>query len=384
MNRVSVVRQPLVVLLALVCVCSFTFTDKVWAEDTKAEAKKPEVNIQKADKDTPPPNPECKARLQVADPVYEFGSVHSADAKSISHTFVLRNTGEETLLINKVKPSCGCTSAVASATQIAPGATATVTAKLNPKGKSGNQTITVRVSTNDPTNASQMLRMSGTILSSWRVIPLMLDMGHLGKLESATKNVTVTSQYMENEPQFKITALKVGSPEIKAVTTVNPDPQSPSPKKSFIEVSRTVRVSVTAGSTEGLQTQRLYIATDDPKNPTHTVTVRWTVEGDLSCNMEKVVVNDLKGNKTPKELTILSHKGTPFEVTSIEIKGEAGVQDVEVTLKPESTQVKKIYTISPKNPDGSAKGSRSGSIIFHTTHPEKPDLTVPYKANFGK
>ena len=379
MNRESMIRQTLVLLLAVFFMSFSLLLERVWSEEAK-----PAVPVVEPGHVIPPSEPESKARLEALDPVYDFGYVRSEDVKAISHTFVLRNKGEETLLINKVRPSCGCTSAAASANQIAPGATATVTATLNPKGKSGNQTITVRVNSNDPTNSSQVLRMSGTILSTWRVIPILLDMGAMGKLQSVTKEITVTSQYLKEGHQFRITGIKTGSPNVRAVTAEAPSQSGVGSSKLFVEIKKLIKVSVTSGETEGNQTQNIFIATDDPRNPTHTVTIRWMVEKDLTCNLKKVVVSDTRGKKVNKDLTLSSHTNQPFDIASIEIKGDKGGEDVEVTLKPDAAPARKVYTISPKIITEAVRETRNGKILFKTNNPEQPELIVPYTASFAK
>lgn len=378
MKRVSVVVQPLVMAM-LLWMLPVVLADRVWAETDQ-----PELEIVEDGKETTAPQPDSKARLEAINADFNFGSVRSSEVKNISHTFVFRNAGEETLVIGKIKPSCGCTAAVASATQVAPGATGSITATLNPKGKFGNQTITVRVNSNDPTNASQVFRMSGMILSAWRVIPVQLDMGAMGKLQSATKDVMVTSQYMKDDPRFKITGIKTTCPDIHAVTAEAPAPKTAPVNKGFDEVQRIVRVRVTAGPTEGEQTHRVHIATDDPANPTHTVTVRWTVEGDLSYTPNKVFVSDVKGKKVSRDLTLSSRSGQPFDVTSVELQGSKGNDDLELTLKPDATPTRKVYTIQSKVVTDAATDTRSGKIIFKTNSAEQPVLTVPYTAIFRK
>ncbi len=379
MKRFFVVSWPLIVVLTLFFVISLSLEKKVWAEEDE-----PDIEITEEGKEAPAPHPECKARIEAPNPDFNFGAIRSSDANIITHTFVFRNAGEENLVINKIRPSCGCLSAIASATQIAPGATASITAALNPKGKFGKQTINVRVNTNDPTNESQNFRMSGMILSDWRVVPTQVDMGAMGKLQSTTKDVIVTSQYLKDDPRFKITSIKSDCPEIKAITAEAPAPKQEQPDNTFDEVQRIVRINVTGGTTEGEQSHRVYISTDDPKNPTHTVFVRWIVEGDLSCLPKKVFVSDVRGKKASRDLTLSSRSGQTFDVTSIELQGSKGNDDLEITLKPDSTPTRKVYTIKPKIVTDALTDTRSGKIIFKTTNPEQSVLSVPYIVTFRR
>ncbi len=384
MKRVLVVLESWVVMFALLWGYTPGPVAGAWADTLLPKDATPEMEITENDREPPAPKPESKARLEVLQPDFDFGAIRADNVKSISHTYTFRNTGEEKLVISKTKPSCGCTSAVVSATEIAPGASASMVITLDPKGKYGNQNLTVRAYTNDPTNPAQVFRFSGSIMIDWRIVPTQLDMGAMGKLQSVTKDVVVTSQYLKDERHYKITSLKTNSAEIQATTAAVPPPDKEPPAKNYDEVQQIVRVHVTAGSTEGEQSQRVLLATDDPKNPTHTITVRWNVEGDLYHTPKRVYVSNTRGKKISRDLTLSSRSGTAFEVTSIEQSGSKGNDDLEITLKPGATPTQKIYTVSPKFVSEAPSDTRSGKIIFKTDSTEQPEITVNYIATFRK
>src|SRR5271169_2246402 len=48
-------------------------------------------------------------KIQLLDPIYDFGTVMSGPA--VSHTFKVRNAGGADLVIDRVQTSCGCTAA---------------------------------------------------------------------------------------------------------------------------------------------------------------------------------------------------------------------------------------------------------------------------------
>lgn len=333
-----------------------------------------------------PPPATGKARIEVPEPDHDFGAVRQGDVKSISHTWTLKNAGEENLLLTKVKPSCGCTAAVASATEIAPGATATLRATLNPKGKFGSQSISVRVSTNDPTHPTQVFRLSGTILSGWRVLPVHLDFSRVGKAETVTKEVTVSSQYMKGDKTYRITHLKTSGPDIVAVTEEIPGQEGVQEGKNFFEVRRKVKVTLDTGETEGDHSGTLWIATDDPNSPTHAVTLRWFVEGDLTFNPSKLFVSEVRGRRVARDLVLESHSGKAFEVTEVEVKGNSGqTGDVEVQLKPDvSNPTHKVYSVTPNIQSEKPTETRSGKIVLKTNIPDQPEIAVPYTAILRK
>lgn len=375
MFQIRVLFQPVALSLALLCALSFVQPGTAWSAEAEGDEAVDE-------KPVPLPPANGKARLKAVDPEYNFGFVSSNYVKPITHTFVFRNIGKEKLVIHRIKSSCGCTSAILSASDIVPGATASIVATLD--NKPGEEKVTISVRSNDPTNATQVLQMNGTILSAWRYVPTQLDMGAIGKKETVTKDVSVTSQYLKEDPQYRITSVTAKCPDIQAATMEAPIEEKKQGKLPYKEIQRMVRVNVTANTTVGEQSHPVLISTDDPKNPTQTITVHWTVEGDLSVIPKKVFPSEIKGSKKTKDLEISSRSGQPFEVTSIVVQGDKGGEDVEVTLKPSSTPSKKVYTVSPRIETDSTSGSRSGKIVFKTSNPEQPEVTVLYVASFRK
>ena len=52
--------------------------------------------------------PLCNARIEFDHTDYDFGSI--AKGSSVTHSYWLDNNGMDTLVITKIKPTCGCTS----------------------------------------------------------------------------------------------------------------------------------------------------------------------------------------------------------------------------------------------------------------------------------
>jgi len=79
--------------------------------------------------------------------VFDFGMIKEADG-DVCHRFTFRNTGKEPFVVLGATGKCGCTNASYSKEEIAPGDTASVVVKFNPKGRSGTfkQRVTVLLS----------------------------------------------------------------------------------------------------------------------------------------------------------------------------------------------------------------------------------------------
>jgi len=102
-------------------------------------------------------------KIEVDNATLDFGEVREGDL--VTHTFILSNAGDETLVIEKVNPWCGCTTIPSlSKTELAPGETAQLEAVLDTAGL-GITTInkSITVYSNDPETPELLLRMKGSM-----------------------------------------------------------------------------------------------------------------------------------------------------------------------------------------------------------------------------
>ncbi|AKJ64886.1 DUF1573 domain-containing protein [Kiritimatiella glycovorans] len=75
---------------------------------------------------------------------------YASDAEVLTHSFVLRNTGDQTLVIKEVQADCGCTRARVGSREIPPEGSTDLEVRFNPSGRSGEQHKQVTVISNDP------------------------------------------------------------------------------------------------------------------------------------------------------------------------------------------------------------------------------------------
>lgn len=95
---------------------------------------------------------------------YDFGDIKQGE--TVSHIFVLSNSGGDLLKISDVKASCGCTAAAPEKKELAPGESTNLTVKFNSSGRQGKQTKTVRIFSNDTQNPEMILTISGNVVLS--------------------------------------------------------------------------------------------------------------------------------------------------------------------------------------------------------------------------
>ncbi len=93
---------------------------------------------------------------------YNFGT--DTSGKDIKCTFTIKNTGKSTLMIRKVKTSCGCTTPTLIKTELAPGESIPVDALFRTFGKTGSQYRTIDIITNDPDQPKLTLQIRGNLI----------------------------------------------------------------------------------------------------------------------------------------------------------------------------------------------------------------------------
>jgi hypothetical protein len=95
---------------------------------------------------------------------YQFGTVK--EGENVEHTFTITNDGKSTLYIRKVKGSCSCTVVQPEKHELAPGESTTMKAIFRTHGKTGGQTRTSDVITNDPERPKVTLILKGDVLKT--------------------------------------------------------------------------------------------------------------------------------------------------------------------------------------------------------------------------
>lgn len=80
-----------------------------------------------------------------------------------SHRFVLRNAGQRNLVLDRIQPSCGCTTTVVGKTELAPGETTDLEVSFDGSGFTGPVRKTVEITSNDPVNPKYLLTFSAIV-----------------------------------------------------------------------------------------------------------------------------------------------------------------------------------------------------------------------------
>jgi hypothetical protein len=106
-------------------------------------------------------SPETAAKIEFVEEVFDFGEI--TEGEVVEHIFKFKNTGENPLIINNAKGSCGCTAPEWPRSPIEPGGEGEMKVKFNSKGKNGKQDKTVTITANTLPNTT-VIRVVGAVI----------------------------------------------------------------------------------------------------------------------------------------------------------------------------------------------------------------------------
>lgn len=95
---------------------------------------------------------------------FDFGDI--LEGEQVSHNFIIINGGTNTLKIDRVKASCGCTAAAPTKNELKPNDSTSIKVKFNSTGRRGKQKKYVYVFSNDPKTPQLRLSFTANIVAN--------------------------------------------------------------------------------------------------------------------------------------------------------------------------------------------------------------------------
>jgi hypothetical protein len=103
----------------------------------------------------------------------DYGRVLYGD--TVSEEFIVTNTGDQTLVIEELRATCGCTKAIKGSKEVAPGGKSKILAEFDTKGLSpGSKKQSLFVHSNDPERPVVKLGISAHVVRQLVVEPPLL------------------------------------------------------------------------------------------------------------------------------------------------------------------------------------------------------------------
>jgi len=95
---------------------------------------------------------------------YNFGTIQKEDG-AVTYRFIFVNVGDEPLVLEKVKSTCGCTTSNYTKDQVLPNAKGFVEIAFDPANQSGEFLKTITVITNEKSLVASRLEIKGEVIS---------------------------------------------------------------------------------------------------------------------------------------------------------------------------------------------------------------------------
>jgi Protein of unknown function (DUF1573) len=320
--------------------------------------------------DTPPPPqaipfpgakpaaPASQAVIEFDNPTYEFGKV--ASGEKVRHTYMVTNTGTETLQITNVHPGCHCTTPGEWTHSIEPGKTGRIPIQFDSAGfGSGPITRTVDVYSNAKNEPHKILMLKGLIwkpieYASAATVMIPADSTEVKstsvRIVNQTDNPVTFSNAVSSKPQLFDAALK----EVK-------------PGKEY-DLLITAHPPFPAGNTGGTIT----VNTSLPGTPTITVSAMAKVTPSVEIRPSQIVLNSLPDRSTTNVVTILCNTMTNFALSN----AKASDNQIQVSIKPGyRAGMFNLTIVTP--PNFHLETGQRAEVTVESNHPHNPTIQVP-------
>jgi hypothetical protein len=136
--------------------------------------------------------------------------------------------------------------------------------------------------------------------------------------------------------------------------------------------SGSVNVNFRTPTREGKTTKRLYILSNDKKNPKVGLTLKATVELKIAFKPKSLDLSLRDENAAIKPVTIKSKDGQSFAIKSFTSSRDVVTADFDPTV--EATE----FVLEPKVDIGKLKKNLKGNIRINVTHPQSSQINIPY------
>jgi Protein of unknown function (DUF1573) len=286
----------------------------------------------------------------------DFGSVPRGPA--LTHPFRVKNNTKGDVNISNVRVSCGCTSAWAVKTHLAPGEETAVMARMDTTRFSGPKTVTIFVQFDSPSFDEVRLWVTANGRSDFTVSPDGFTFGQVKRGTAAEVAVTVNFYGTD----LKLTEAKTESNYIKTTIT--------EAKGENGTVSFVVKAKLRADTPVGKWYSDIWLKTNNAGLTQIRVPLNVEIEAPLSITPDAVALGRVKVDGETERRVIL--RGVqPFKIKKIE-----GLDD-QLTAKDSTEDSKAVHVLTVKlKPDKAGELSRKIRIITDLKEDNEVEVQV--------
>jgi hypothetical protein len=130
-------------------------------------------------------------QIVTPNPAFHFGTL--AEGDKVEHVFTFTNRGDQPLVIDRVRSTCGCTGTLLSQKEILPGKSGEVKITFDSNGMRGAIVKWIYIYSNDPANPKAKLQINGVVKPEIDIHPGQLRFTGMAPGEKRQAQITLTN-----------------------------------------------------------------------------------------------------------------------------------------------------------------------------------------------
>lgn len=269
---------------------------------------------------------------------FNFGTV--IQGTIVRHAFPIVNLGDAPLVITSVRASCGCTTATAANTQIAPHERGEVVAIFDTTGFDGFKEKTITVKTNDPQKAEKVLTVKGYVEGTLVINPPRIMYGEMPSTMLGNRSMRPVQISLKKLTDLRITALRASSDALRIENV------------RISNGSAAFDVGIDARVTPGALNERVFIETqrDSGEKNTFVLPVVAVVKPAITVTPRVLSFGlvEPKGAPLEESIRLQSETGEPFRLLRIAVE-DGSPLSYRVQSSPDGLSYELAVRLDPKH-----------------------------------
>ena len=310
--------------------------------------------------------------LAFENPVIDFGRMGDWEKRKATVTF--RNAGSGSLTVNKVEPTCGCTSVGFDTSRTyGPDETGEIVLDFTPKGQ-GRQSKAVRVISNDPDERVRTITINADIIPALSATPRVLQLGRIPFRHQYTTGTTITAL----QPDIELdTITRSGDLAPHFSASIEPAGLDPQGRRTWrVEVVLDDRLPW--GWFTGSMVVSGRIKSEDGEKPVKmNFALNGSAEGELAASdsMFRFMMVDA-GDRTNRTVDLRRVDRQPFQVLGTRVTGRAA-EGLAATASPLGSDGRE-WRIDLAGSVPSSSGVFKGEVLVQTDAPGQELIILRY------
>lgn len=225
----------------------------------------------------------AQPKIEFVETDYDYGTFKEEDGIAIAK-FEFKNTGDQPLILNNVRATCGCTTPKWTKEPVLPGSTGTIEAGYDPKGQPGAFVKSINVYSNTQPSVT-VLRIRGTVTAREKTIEEKYPRA-MGPIRMKTNYVSFGSMLNSDEKTDELLYVNTSEEPVKVEVYRSPEhikvkfePKTVDPGK---EGKMIMIYDASGKDIYGYTSERIYLTINGEKANTYSVGTSVTIKEDFS------------------------------------------------------------------------------------------------------